>query len=83
MSQTTIHIEVPDNLMQDALQSAAREGKSLQQWAQSALEERVRLERSAEEFFRKHAAGATGEDLRWALDNAPDRPPDPGDELES
>jgi hypothetical protein len=29
MSQTTIHLEVPDNLMQDALQSAAREGKSL------------------------------------------------------
>ena len=82
MSQTTISLEVPDNLMQDALQSAAREGKSLQQWVRSALEERVRLEHSAAEFFRKHAAGATGEDLRWALDNAPDVPPMPGDELQ-
>ena len=82
MSQTTISFEVPDNLMQDAVQSAAREGKSLQQWVRSALEERVRLERSAEEFFKKRAAGATGEDLRWALDNAPDVPPMPGDELE-
>jgi len=81
MSQTTISVEVPDNLMQDALQSAAREGKSLHQWVRSALEERVRLERSAEEFFKKRSAGATGETLRWALDNGPDRPPDPGDEL--
>ncbi len=83
MSQTTISFEVPDNLMQDAVQSAAREGKSLQQWARSALEERVRLEHSAEEFFRKRSAGATGQDLRWALDNAPDVPPMPGDELEA
>jgi hypothetical protein len=82
MSQTTIHLEVPDNLMQDAVQSAAREGKSLDQWVRSALEERVRLERSAAEFFSKRAAGATGEDLRWALDNAPNCPPDLGDELE-
>jgi hypothetical protein len=83
MRQTTISLEVPDNLMQDAVQSAAREGKSLQQWVRSALEERVRLERSAEEFFKKRAAGATGEDLRWALDNAPDVPPISGDELEA
>jgi hypothetical protein len=83
MSQTMISVEVPENLMQDALQSAAREGKSLHQWVRSALEERVRLERSAEEFFKKRSAGATGQDLRWALDNAPVRPPDPGDELES
>jgi hypothetical protein len=41
------------------------------------------LERSAEEFFKKRAAGATGEDLRWALDNAPDVPPMPDDELEA
>ncbi len=82
MSQSTISLEVPDNLMQDALQSAAREGKSLQQWVRSALEERVRLEHSAEAFFKKRAAGATGQDLRWALDNAPDVPPMPGDELE-
>ena len=70
MSQATISVELPDNLMQDALQSAAREGKSLHQWV-----------RSAQEFFKKRAAGATGEELRWALEHAPDRPADPGDEL--
>ena len=58
MSQTTIHLEVPDNLMQDAVQSAAREGKSLDQWVRSASEERVRLERSAAEFFSKRSASA-------------------------
>jgi hypothetical protein len=81
MSQTVLSVEVPDNLMQDAQRSAAREGKSLPQWVRSALEERVRLERSAEEFFKRRSAGATGEALRWALDNGPDRSPDPGDEL--
>jgi hypothetical protein len=45
------------------------------------LEEQFRLERHTEEFFKKRAQGATGNGLRWALDNAPDRPPDPGDEL--
>jgi hypothetical protein len=83
MSQTTISVEVPDDLAQAALQRAAREGKSLNQWVRSALEEQVRLEQSAEEFFKQRSAGATGESLRWALDNAPDRPPDPGDELEA
>jgi hypothetical protein len=83
MSQMTIRFEVPDNLMQDALRSAAREGKSLHQWVRSALEERVRLDESSVAFFKNRAAGATGKDLRWALDNAPDRDPDPGDELEA
>jgi hypothetical protein len=69
------------DLMRSAQQCAAREGKSLRQWIRSALEERVRLERSAEEFFKRRSAGATGETLRWALDNGPDRAPDPGDEL--
>jgi hypothetical protein len=35
----------------------------------------------AREFFRRRAAGATGERLRAALDAVPDNPPDPGDEL--
>lgn len=83
MSSTSHHVELPEPLAQDALRSAAREGKSLQQWVSSILEERFRLERSTEEFFKKRAAGATGNGLRWALDNAPDRPSDPGDEFES
>ncbi|HEV2646723.1 MAG TPA: hypothetical protein VGU46_10190 [Acidobacteriaceae bacterium] len=81
MSQTTISVEVPDDLAKAAIQRALHEGKSLDQWVRSALEERVRLERSAEEFFKKRAAGSTGQGLRWALDHVPDRPPDPGDEL--
>jgi len=80
-SQTRISVEVPDNLVHEAQQSAAREGKSFDQWVRSALEERVRLERSAKEFFKRRSVGATGETLRWALDNGPDRSPDPGDEL--
>jgi hypothetical protein len=81
MSSASHHVELPEPLAQDALRSAAREGKSLQQWVSSILEERFRLDRHTEEFFKKRSEGATGNGLRWALDNAPDRPPDPGDEL--
>ncbi len=48
---------------------------------ESAAIQRVLAWQSAEEFFKRRSAGATGEMLRWALDNGPDRPPDPGDEL--
>jgi hypothetical protein len=82
MSSASHQIELPEPLVQDALRSAAREGKSLQQWVSSIIEERFRLERHTEEFFKKRAAGAPGNGLRWALDNSPDRPPDAGDELE-
>jgi len=37
----------------------------------------------AREFFSRRASGATGEGLSRALDAVPNRPPDPGDELES
>lgn len=81
MSSSTQIVEVPQEIVEDALQSAAREGKTLQQWAQSILQERVRLERCTSEFLIERAKHATGEGLRWALENAPDRRPDPGDEL--
>ena len=82
MSSPSHHVDLPEPLAQDALRSAAREGKSLQQWVSSILEERFRLERSTDEFFKNRAAGATGNGVRWALDNAPDRVPDPGDAFE-
>ena len=34
-----------------------------------------------EPFFRRRAAGATGDALRRALEAVPDNAPDPGDEL--
>jgi len=82
MSSSPHHVELLEPLIEDAERSAAREGKSLQQWVNGVLEERFRLERLTEDFFSKRAQGSTGNGLRWALDNAPDRPPDPGDEFE-
>ncbi len=81
MSSASHQIELLEPIVQDAERIAAREGKSLQQWVNSVLEERFRLEHLTEEFFKKRAEGASGQGLRWALDNAPDRPPDPCDEL--
>jgi hypothetical protein len=83
MNSVSHHFELLEPLAKDIERSAALEGKSPQQWVTSVLEERFRIERLTEEFFKKRAAGATGDGLRWALDNAPNRPPDPGDEFEA
>ena len=43
--------------------------------------ERLRTEHQTERFFRMRAAGTSGRKLLEILDKAPDRDPDPGDEL--
>ncbi len=46
-----------------------------------SVAERIRAERQTERFFRMRAAGTSGKKLLEILDKAPDREPDPGDEL--
>jgi hypothetical protein len=83
MSEKTRNVMLPKVLLLKAASCAAQLGVSTERWIEIAISERIRFEQeTAEEFFRKRAAGATGQDLRWALDNAPDLPPMPGDELE-
>ncbi len=72
------HIDVSEqNLSQDEWWALFEELRLTQQQAYDEVG-------GSEAFLRRERdAGATGEDLRWALDNSPDRPPDPGDELEA
>jgi hypothetical protein len=78
------------NMSNDAQSESIHTGSSFDEFleeegirdeVESAAIQRVVAWQSAEEFFKLRSAGATGEALRWALDNGPDRPPDPGDEL--
>ena len=81
MSNAVIPVELSEPLMQDATEIAEKSGMSVATWISSIVAERLRAERLSEEFFRRRAAGADGKTLLALLDLAPDRTPDPGDEL--
>jgi hypothetical protein len=81
MSNAVIPVELSEPLMQDATEIAEKNGMSVSTWISSTVAERLRAERLSAEFFRRRAAGADGKTLLALLDLAPDREPDPGDEL--
>jgi len=72
---------LPENIVRAAEVQAGLLGVSLEEWVSRAIAERLDTMEGAREFFRRRAAGATGDALGRALDAVPSRPPDPGDEL--
>jgi hypothetical protein len=68
-------------LMHDAAEVAEKNGMSVANWISSTVAERLRVERQTERFYRMRAAGTSGKTLLEILDKAPDREPNPGDEL--
>ena len=76
-------INLPPSLENAAQKLADEDGVSLSQWVSIAVAQKIGSVESAEEFFKRRAQGVEGIDLLEILHNAPDRPPDPGDELES
>jgi len=72
----------PENLLHAAEQEANRNGVPLSDWLSSAVAERLHATEEARNFFRIRAAKAKPGALKRALDAVPNRPPDPGDELE-
>lgn len=81
MSSAVIAIELPEPLVHDAAEVAAKNGVTVDAWIGLTVAERIHAERQAERFFRMRAAGTSGRKLLEILDRAPDREPDPGDEL--
>jgi hypothetical protein len=82
MSASSQLIALPEALLQQAATQADHLGVSTEQWIEVALSERIRLEKETDDFFNARAARATGRSLGEILDRAPNRPPDPGDELD-
>ncbi len=74
-------VMLPENIVRAAEVQAGLLGVSLEEWVSRAIAERLDIMEGAREFFRRRAAGATGDALGRALDAVPSRPPDPGDEL--
>lgn len=81
MSATTQLIALPEALLQDAANQANHLGISTEQWIETALAEKIRLENADAEYFRARAARASDRSLGEILDQGHDNPPDPGDEL--
>ncbi|EKV27553.1 hypothetical protein C882_1399 [Caenispirillum salinarum AK4] len=76
----SVSLTLPESLEQAARQMADQSGVTLDEFVASALAEKIGA-LSTEEFFRKKREGATLDDFRKYLDNVPDVPPEPGDEL--
>jgi len=82
MSAANNPVMLPDDLLQAAEQEAHRNGVPLNEWLTSAVAERLKATEEARSFFRVRAAKAKPGALKRALGAVPNRPPDPGDELE-
>lgn len=74
-------LHLPESLKASAMRLAEQDGVSLNQWIVAAVAQKVGAVESAEGFLRDRAAGAKPGGMLNLLDNAPDRPPAPGDEL--
>jgi hypothetical protein len=82
MSRSIYPVKLPPSLGNAALKLAEEDGVSLSQWVSIAVAQKISSVETAEEFFKRRSKGADSVDFLEILRNAPDRPPDPGDELE-
>ena len=74
---------LPESLLHEAARRAETLGVSTEQWLETTVAERIRLEQKTAEFFSARAANASGRPLAEILKNVGNNPPDPGDELET
>ena len=84
MSATTRYkypLKLPASLKETAARLAKDDGVSLNQWIATAVAQKIGAVETAAEFFDRRGAKAKPVDLARHLDNAPDVPPQPGDEL--
>jgi predicted transcriptional regulator len=81
MSKATYPLKLPLPIKQAAERLAKEDGVSLNQWIAAAVAEKVGVVQTAAAFFAKRKRNATGAGLIKFLRDAPQRVPDPGDEI--
>jgi len=82
MNRSTYPLKLPNSIKKEAQRLAKEDGVSLNHWISVAVAQKIGAVDTAAEFFKRRAAGATGEELKYFLSRVPNRPPDPGDEIE-
>jgi hypothetical protein len=80
MSKATHPLKLPNSIKAAAARLAEEDGVSLNQWIAAAVADKVGAVETAAQFFKRRVGEAKPKDLLWLLENAPARPPDPGDE---
>ena len=81
MSKGTYPLKLPASIKAAAERLAKEDGVSLNQWIASAVAQKVGAVEAAATFLRRRAGEARAEDLAAILARAPDRAPDPKDEI--
>ncbi|MCY4058630.1 MAG: pilus assembly protein HicB [Gammaproteobacteria bacterium] len=76
-------LKLPASLKETVVRLAKDDGVSLNQWIVVAVAQKVGAVEVASEFLGKRASDAEPGALEGYLDDAPDVPPIPGDELPS
>ncbi len=76
-------LQLPISLKETAIRFAREDGVSLNQWIVAAVAQKIGAVETAKAFLQKRAMQAVEGDLGRYLENAPDTPPDPNDELPS
>jgi hypothetical protein len=83
VNRATIPVKLPPSLGNAARKLAAEDGVSLNQWVSLAVAQKISSVETADAFFKRRSQGADQVDFLEIMRNAPDRPPDLGDELAS
>jgi hypothetical protein len=83
MNKATVPVKLPPSLGNAARKLAEEDGVSLNQWVSVAVAQKISSVETAETFFRRRSQGAEQVNFLEILRSAPDRTPDPGDELAS
>ncbi|MBY6240439.1 toxin-antitoxin system HicB family antitoxin [Methylosinus sp. Sm6] len=81
MSKATYPLKLPTSLKKEAARLAKQDGVSLNQWIATAVAQKIGVVETTAEFLKRRAGNASGSGLSEILRHAPDRAPDPGDEL--
>ena len=81
MSKATYPLKLPASIKAAAARLAKEDGVSLNQWITAAVAQKIGAVETAADFLKRRAGNASPEDLRAFLANAPDVPPEPGDEI--
>jgi hypothetical protein len=81
MSKATYPLKLPLSIKKAAQRLAKEDGVSLNQWIAVAVAQKIGVVETSADFFRSRAGAATGAELLGFLKNAPNIPPDKGDEV--
>jgi hypothetical protein len=81
MSKASYPLKLPASIKAAAARLAKEDGVSLNQWITAAVAQKIGAVETAADFFKRRAGNASPEDLKAFLANAPDVPPQPGDDL--